>query len=72
MSWTATPSRLLICPGLQAPEAAIARPDRLLELVTLLGGRRPRTLRELIEHFEISERTAYRDLAALDRRNIPP
>jgi predicted DNA-binding transcriptional regulator YafY len=52
-------------------EAAIARPDRLLELVTLLGGRRPRTLRELVEHFEISERTAYRDLAALDRGNIP-
>jgi predicted DNA-binding transcriptional regulator YafY len=54
-----------------AKEAAIARPDRLLELVTLLGGRRPRSLREIVEHFEISERTAYRDLAALDRRKIP-
>lgn len=58
-------------PAPLATEAAIARPDRLLELVHLLNGRRPRTLREIVEHFEISERTAYRDLAALDRRNIP-
>lgn len=49
----------------------MSRSDRLLELVHLLGGRRPRSLREIVSHFEISERTAYRDLADLQRRDIP-
>lgn len=48
----------------------MSRPDRLLELVHLLGGRRSRSLREIVDHFQVSERTAYRDLAALERRNI--
>ena len=47
------------------------RPARLVQLVQLLAGRRPRSLREIVERFEISERTAYRDLAALSSRNIP-
>lgn len=47
------------------------RADRLVELVTLLGGRRSRSLREIVEHFDVSERTIYRDLADLGLRNIP-
>ena len=47
------------------------RPTRVFELVQLLGGRRPRTLQEITDRFEISERTAYRDLAELTRSNIP-
>jgi predicted DNA-binding transcriptional regulator YafY len=47
------------------------RADRLLELVHLLGGRRSRTLHEIVQHFAVSERTAYRDLADLGGRNIP-
>ena len=49
----------------------MSRSDRLLELVHLLGGRRARSLQEIVDHFEISERTAYRDLADLQRREIP-
>jgi predicted DNA-binding transcriptional regulator YafY len=49
----------------------LGRSDRLLELVQLLGGRRSRSLREIVERFDISPRTAYRDLADLSRRNIP-
>lgn len=44
------------------------RPTRLLELVHLLGGRRSKSLQEIVSHFEISERTAYRDLASLSER----
>jgi predicted DNA-binding transcriptional regulator YafY len=49
----------------------MSRSDRLLDLVPFLGGRRSRTLREIVQHFEVSERTAYRDLAALESRHIP-
>ena len=49
----------------------MSRSDRLLDLVQLLGGRRSRSLKEIVRHFEVSERTAYRDLAALERRRIP-
>lgn len=49
----------------------MSRSDRLLDLVQLLGGRRFRSLKEIVQHFEVSERTAYRDLAALERRRIP-
>ena len=47
------------------------RPARLFQLVQLLAGRRPRTVQEIADRFEISERTAYRDLADLSRREIP-
>lgn len=49
----------------------MSRSDRLLDLVHLLGGRRARSLEEIVQHFEVSERTAYRDLAALESRHIP-
>lgn len=55
-----------------APTAApMSRSDRLLDLVHLLGGRRSRSLKEIVRHFEISERTVYRDLASLEDRRIP-
>ena len=47
------------------------RPGRLLELVHLLSGRRSRSLREIADHFAVSDRTAYRDLASLEERQIP-
>ena len=49
----------------------MSRSDRLLELVHLLGGHRPRSMKEMVRHFEVSERTLFRDLAALERRRIP-
>lgn len=58
-------------PAAAVEEAAIARSDRLFELAHLLSERRSRSLREIVEHFEISERTAYRDLAALGGKNVP-
>ena len=47
------------------------RPTRVFELVQLLAGQRPKTVQEIADRFEISERTAYRDLAELTRSNIP-
>lgn len=44
------------------------RADRLVELVHLLGGRRPRPLQEIVDHFGVSERTIYRDLSDLSVR----
>lgn len=49
----------------------MGRPIRVFELVQLLAGQRPKTVREIADRFEISERTAYRDLAELTRSNIP-
>ncbi len=43
------------------------RADRLVELTNLLAGRRRRSMRELVRHFEVSERTLYRDLRDLAR-----
>ena len=45
----------------------MTRPVRLLELVTFLA-RRAKTIRDIAERFEISERTAYRDIAELEVR----
>lgn len=53
------------------PYFGMSRSQRLLDLVTLLGGRRARSLQEIVDRFEISERTAYRDLATLDDSRIP-
>ena len=47
------------------------KPARLIQLVQLLAGRRSRQLREIADHFGISPRTAYRDIADLSRHNIP-
>lgn len=43
----------------------MSRPVRMLEMVHLLGGRRGRSVREMAEHLEVSERTVFRDLAEL-------
>lgn len=45
----------------------MTRPVRLLELVNFLA-RRAKTIREIAERFEISERTAFRDIADLSAR----
>ena len=48
------------------------RPIRLIEILQLLGGRRSRRPAEIAEHFDISERTVYRDLQDLSRlQSIP-
>ena len=42
------------------------RTDRLVAMVLFLQGRRVVRASELAEHFEITERTVYRDISALD------
>jgi predicted DNA-binding transcriptional regulator YafY len=49
----------------------VSRPARLLDLVHLLAGRRSRTVAELAQRFDVSERTVFRDLAELSERHIP-
>jgi len=49
----------------------VKRPARLLELTHLLAGRRSRTIDEIARRFDISPRTAYRDLAELEGEHIP-
>jgi predicted DNA-binding transcriptional regulator YafY len=47
------------------------RVDRLLAMIVLLQSRRVVTAREIADHFELSERTVYRDLAALGEAGVP-
>ncbi|MES2598588.1 MAG: YafY family protein [Verrucomicrobiota bacterium] len=47
------------------------RTDRLVALVMLLQSRRVITAAEMAEHFEVTERTVYRDLAALGECGVP-
>jgi len=47
------------------------RTDRLVALVMLLQSRRVITAAEMASHFEITERTVYRDLAALGESGVP-
>ena len=48
------------------------RPIRLIEILQLLGGRRSWRPAEIAHHFDISERTVYRDLQDLSRlQGIP-
>ncbi|NJM37828.1 MAG: YafY family transcriptional regulator [Akkermansiaceae bacterium] len=47
------------------------RTDRLVSLVMLLQSRRVMTAAEMAAHFEITERTIYRDLAALGEGGVP-
>jgi predicted DNA-binding transcriptional regulator YafY len=47
------------------------RTDRLVALVMLLQSRRVITAAEMATHFEITERTVYRDLAALGEGGVP-
>lgn len=47
------------------------RVDRLLAMILYLQGRRYSSARQLAEHFSLSERTVYRDLAALGDAGVP-
>lgn len=47
------------------------RVDRLFALVTFIQGKKHVTVERLAEHFEISERTVFRDLKALQESGIP-
>lgn len=47
------------------------RTDRLVSLVMLLQSRRVITAAEMAAHFEVTERTIYRDLAALGEGGVP-
>lgn len=47
------------------------RTDRLVALVMLLQSRRITTAAQMAEHFEVTERTIYRDLAALGEGGVP-
>ncbi|HSI11296.1 MAG TPA: HTH domain-containing protein, partial [Chthoniobacter sp.] len=47
------------------------RTDRLVALVMYLQSRRVCTAAQMAEHFEITERTVYRDLAALGEAGVP-
>ena len=47
------------------------RTDRLVSMVMLLQSRRVITAAQMAEHFEITERTVYRDLAALGEGGVP-
>lgn len=47
------------------------RTDRLVAMVLYLQGRRVVRAKELAEHFEVTERTVYRDIAALGEAGVP-
>ena len=47
------------------------RVDRLLALILYLQSRRVVTAEEMAQHFELSIRTIYRDLAALGEAGVP-
>lgn len=47
------------------------RIDRLMAIVLFLQSRRLTTSEELAEHFEVSQRTVYRDVAALSEAGVP-
>lgn len=47
------------------------RIDRLTAIIIFLQGRKYVTVRKLSERYEISERTVYRDLAALQEAGVP-
>ncbi|MCC6231357.1 MAG: YafY family transcriptional regulator [Verrucomicrobiales bacterium] len=51
--------------------AAVNRIDRLVATILLLQSRRVVTAAEIARHFELTERTVYRDLAALGEAGVP-
>src|SRR5690349_12349275 len=50
---------------------AMNRIDRLMATILLLQGRRVITAEDIADHFEISLRTVYRDIAALSEGGVP-
>ena len=49
----------------------MSRAERLFALARFLQGGSGRTLREIVAQFDVSERTLFRDLAALEEQGIP-
>lgn len=49
----------------------MSRPLRLIQLLDLLGAPRERSVQEIAERFEVTERTVYRDLQELQEQRIP-
>lgn len=47
------------------------RVDRLMGIITLLQAKKHRTLPQIAEHFNISERTVFRDLRAIGEIGVP-
>lgn len=47
------------------------RIDRLMGMITLLQSKKHQTLQQLAQHFQISERTVFRDLRALGEIGVP-
>jgi len=47
------------------------RIDRLMGIITLLQAKKHRTLPQIAEHFNISERTVFRDLRAIGEIGVP-
>ena len=45
--------------------------NRLIEMVYILLDRKVITAKELSEHFEVSQRTVYRDIETLSAAGIP-
>ncbi|HEY3835107.1 MAG TPA: YafY family protein [Bryobacteraceae bacterium] len=58
-------------PGDVAGRLEVNRTDRLVALVMQLQSRRVTTAAYLAEYFEVTERTIYRDLAALGEAGVP-
>lgn len=54
-----------------ADNAAMRRADRLFQIVQLIRGRRLTTAEFLSQRLEVSVRTVYRDVAALQQQGVP-
>jgi predicted DNA-binding transcriptional regulator YafY len=49
----------------------VSRAERLFGLAQFLASKSGRTLSEIAERFDVSERTVFRDLAALQDQGVP-